>query len=162
MFVLKQVQRTMKLVKDLESKSYEEQLRDLRLFSLKKRRLSGDFITLYTYLKGGCSQVGVCLLSQESSNTTRGQSPAVQEKIQGPDFTLHLAHTPSGLGLQPMLLPTLTSPSRSLMLVTIKFSILLLLLDIEFIRIHKTPLYIRTIKGQEVVSANLLLLVYKN
>ena len=71
--VLEHVQkRVTKLVKGLENKSYEEKLRKLGLSIVEIRRLRGDPIVLYIYLKGIYSKVGIGPFSQTPSEKTRG------------------------------------------------------------------------------------------
>jgi len=60
----------MRLVKGLEYESCEDWLRKLGLFSLEKRRLRGDFVGLYSYLKEVV--VRWMLVSKVTGNRTRG------------------------------------------------------------------------------------------
>ncbi|KAK4829004.1 hypothetical protein QYF61_001760 [Mycteria americana] len=69
---LERVQRrAMKMTKGLENLPYEERLKELGLFSVK-RRCRADLITVLQYLKGSYKEDGGSLLTRSHMEKTRG------------------------------------------------------------------------------------------
>ncbi|KAJ7415950.1 hypothetical protein BTVI_36882 [Pitangus sulphuratus] len=70
--LLEQVQRrAAKRIRGMEHLSYEERLRELMLFSLEKKRLQGDIIVAFQYLKRAYKKNGEKPFTWACSDRTR-------------------------------------------------------------------------------------------
>ena len=71
--------RATRMIRGLETKPYEERLKELDMFSLDKRRLRGDMIALFKYLKCCHTEEGQDLFSIIPDCRTRNNGLKFQE-----------------------------------------------------------------------------------
>ena len=60
------------MIRGLEHIPYEDRMRELRLFSLEKRKLQGDLIAAFQHLKGAHKKAREGLFTRACSDRTRG------------------------------------------------------------------------------------------
>ena len=83
--------RTTKMIKGLRHLPYEERLSNLGLFSLGKRRLRGDLINIYKYLKEGGRQMDEArLFSVVCSDTTRSHGLKLEHRMFHTNMQMNL------------------------------------------------------------------------
>ncbi|KFZ47874.1 hypothetical protein N321_11678, partial [Antrostomus carolinensis] len=77
---VEQVQRrATRMIRGLEHLCYEDRLKEMGLFSLKKRRLWGDLIAAFQYLKGAYKKAGEGLFTRATNEKTRGNRFKLKE-----------------------------------------------------------------------------------
>ena len=67
------------MIRGLEQLPYGTRLRESRLSSLKKRRLQGDLIVAFQYLKGACRKAREGVFTRVCSDRMKGNSYKLEE-----------------------------------------------------------------------------------
>jgi len=94
--------RAIEMIQGMEHLSYDDRLRDLGLLSLEKRRLWGDLIAAFQYLKGSYRKEGDRLFSRVCGDRTSGKVFKLKEgrfrlPIRKKSFTVRLVAQRCGL-----------------------------------------------------------------
>jgi len=67
------------MIRGLQHLSCEDRLRELAVFSLEKRRLSGDFVAAFQYSKGAYRKDGENVFSKACCDRTRSNGFKLRE-----------------------------------------------------------------------------------